>query len=451
MTVKFKVLGGGNEIGANSFLLSLDDFNIVIDCGLHPKKSGREKFPDYESIRELKIDHLIITHAHNDHIGALPYFLSFFPHAKIHCTKPTLAITELTLSNTSYLMEKDFKYEWDKSFIKNYSEELLNIIPMIMLQHEFGKKVILNEDTHLIFHESGHLLGAASLEIQYKSKRIFFTGDICFRNQALIPAAKIPNGHFDILISECTNGELDSLPEYSSELKRLAGFVNMISNRGGSILIPTFALGKAQEMLKRLDTLMGKNKIPNLPVYYSPLSKSLNSVYDDFNYTVSRIKPGIKLSEIQTRLLTRRNFSRASFWKKPAIVLVTSGMMIEDTISYRAAIEFLKRSNFGIAVCGYCDPETPGYVIKNADKNSRIFPGKKSTKPIEVLCEIENFSFTSHARREDVTKMISEMNPKTVALIHADESAINKTGEEILKLFPSIKLLSPEKGVEYLF
>lgn len=451
MNVKLKVLGGGNEIGANSFLLSLDNFNIVIDCGLHPKKSGKEKFPDYESIRDLKIDHIIITHAHNDHIGALPYFLGFFPHAKIHCTKPTLAISEMTLSNTSYLMEKDFQQEWDKSLLKNYSEELLNIIPMIMLQHDFRKEVKLSEDIHFIFHEAGHLLGAASIEIRYKSKRLFFTGDICFRDQALIPAAKVPDGHFDVLISECTNGELDFLPEYSEETKRLAEFINLISNRGGSILIPTFALGKAQEMLKRLDTLMSKNKIPRLPIYYSPLAKSLNSVYDDFNYTLSRIEPGLKLSDIPTRLLNRRNFSRASFWKKPAIVLVTSGMMIEDTISFRAALEFLQRSNFGIAICGYCDPDTPGYVIKNAEKHSRIFPGKKSTKAIEVLCEIENFSFTSHARREDVLKMISDMNPKSVALIHADENAINKTGEEILSLFPRVKLYSPEKGKEYLF
>ena len=451
MSINFKVLGGGNEIGANSFLLSLDDFHIVIDCGLHPKKSGKDKFPDYESIRNLKVDHLIITHAHNDHIGALPYFLSYFPHAKIHCTKPTLAITELTLSNTSYLMEKDFKYEWDKSFLKNYSEELLNIIPMIMLQHEFGKKVILNEDTHFVFHEAGHLLGAASIEIQYKSKRIFFTGDICFRDQALIPTAKIPNGHFDVLITECTNGEFESIPEYGLELKRLSEFINLISNSGGSILIPTFALGKAQEMLKRLDTLMTKNKIPHLPIYYSPLSKSLNSVYDDFNYTVSRIESGLKLSEIPTRLLNRRNFSRASFWKKPAIVLVTSGMMIEETISFRVAIEFLKRSHFGIAICGYCDPQTPGFIIKNAERNSKIFPGKNFTKPIEVSCEIENFSFTSHARRQDVSDMVSKMKPEIIALIHADESAINITGEELLHHFPSIKLLSPEKGKNYSF
>ena len=130
LNVSFRILGGGEEIGANSYLLRIGDENIVLDCGLHPRKKGMEMFPDYENIKNESIRHLIVSHAHNDHIGALPYFLKLFPYAKVHTTKPTLAIAEVTLMNTSTIIQKEFLGTWDKTALEYYTEETLNLIPM---------------------------------------------------------------------------------------------------------------------------------------------------------------------------------------------------------------------------------------------------------------------------------------------------------------------------------
>jgi len=443
--IKFKVLGGGDEIGANSFLISHKENNIIIDCGLHPRKKGKEIFPDYEKIKDETIQNLLITHSHNDHIGALPYFLNKFPYANIYTTKATASIAEITLVNTAGLMEREFQFEWDTSFLKYYKEEILNIIPLIIKQTDYSNKVNINESIKFEFLDAGHLLGSAGVLLNIENRSIYFTGDINFRQQKLIKPAILPKHKLDILITECTNGNTESLPTYESEETRLKNFINEITNKGGSVLIPVFALGKAQEMLKRLNELMTKNKIPHIPIYYSTLANALNRVYDDFNYTVRRVEKGFKLSEIPIRLLRRTDITRGDFYRHPSIILATSGMVIEDTYSYKIARQFLRRKDFGIAMTGYCDPETPGYRFKNSVRGEKIFLDKHKTELVEVNCRVENFSFSSHTRREDIINMVEKLDPEIVILVHGDKSAIDRVGLEILDRFPKKRVLAPEK------
>jgi cleavage and polyadenylation specificity factor subunit 3 len=446
MKLSFTALGGGNEIGANSYLLKFDDRSIILDCGLHPKKKLLEAFPDYDLLQDAP-SHLIITHAHLDHIGALPYFLKYFPSAKIHITKPTLSIAEVMLMNTSNIINRDFEFEYDKRAIEYYSEEVVNLIPYLLKQYEFNKNINLESDLSIKFIEAGHILGAAMVEINCKGKRILYTGDFSFRDQSLLPAAKNVKDKIDILITECTNGTNETLPDYKNEIKRLTKFINDITNKGGTVLIPVFAIGKAQEMQKRIFDLMEHNKIPHLPVYYSPLSSAIDDVYDHHNYNVSRMKKGLKLEHYEKRILTKRNLHRSKFFKEPSILLLTSGMMMEHTTSYIVAKEFLRRKEFGIAVCGYCDPETPGYLVKNAKKYD-VLLFRDEEKGIPVNCRIENYNFSSHAKREHILELIENTKPENVLLVHGDQNAISEMGRLILEKFPGIKLFSPEKGKE---
>ena len=448
MKIDFQILGGGEEIGANSYLLSIEEENIILDCGLHPRKKGIEIFPDYESIKEETIRHLIITHAHNDHIGALPYFLKLFPYGKVYTTKPTLAIAEVTLMNTSSILQDEFLDVWDKSVLEYYNEETLNLIPMIIKQYDYNKEIELNNKVTFEYYDAGHILGSASVLIRAGGKKIFYTGDINMREQSLIPAAELPKGKVDILILESTNGDEETLPSYKTEETRLARFINEITNSGGSVLIPVFALGKAQELLKRIDDLMTTNKIPHMPVYYSPMSKILNKVYDRYNYIVKRIEEGLKLSHIRVIELHREHLEKAEFYKNPSIVLATSGMMIQKTMSYKIARKFLQRKNFGIAVCGYCDPDTPGYKIKYAGRYERLF-FNEFDNGTDVLCRIENFKFSSHTDRRGLLKIVDRLKPEKIILLHGSEESIGEVGKEIVTGHKDIKVIVPRKGSKY--
>jgi Cft2 family RNA processing exonuclease len=448
MKINFSVLGGGDEIGANSYLISINDTNIVLDAGLHPRKKGAQSFPDYESIKDKNIEHLIITHAHTDHIGSLPYFLKFFPYAKIYSTKPTLALAEIMLNNTTRILREEFDFEFDKSLISNYKEETLDIIPMIMKRCNYNEKIFLTENISFEFLDAGHILGSSSILINVGGKKIFYTGDINLRNQTLIPKAELPKHKIDALISESTNCAAENYPDYKEETKRLSAFINRIINKGGSVLIPSFALGKAQELLMRVHTLMKKNQIPHVPIYYSTMSKAVNDIYDDYNYTVNRIKKGFHLSEIDFTLLKREDNNKGEFYKHPSIIIATSGMMMPRTASYIIAKQFLQRANFGIAVCGYCDPDTPGYKIKNAKPYERIYFNMYDNG-IDVKCEIGNFRFSSHSRKEEIESIIDELNPDTIIIVHGDENAINSLGSTIINKYPDKRIIAPEKNRAY--
>lgn len=448
MKINFKVLGGGHEIGANSYFISINETNIILDTGLHPRQKGSLAFPDYESIKNEKIEHLIISHAHTDHIGSLPYFLKYFPYTKIYSTKPTLSLAEVMLSNTTRILREEFELEFDKSMISNYKEETLDIIPMIMKRYDYNEKIDITENISFEFFHAGHILGSASVLINAGGKKIFYTGDINLRNQTLIPKAELPKHKIDILITESTNCATGNYPDYKEETDRLAAFINRVINKGGSVLMPSFALGKSQELLMRVHTLMKRNIIPHVPVYYSPMSKAINDVYDDFNYSIIRVKKGFKLSEIDFTLLNRRDSTRGDFYKHPSIIIATSGMMMPKTASYTMAKQFLPRQDFGIAVCGYCDPETPGYLIKNAKNNELIYLNNFES-PIDVKCEIGSFRFSSHSRKEELENMIEALDPETIIIVHGDENAINALGNETVKKYPSKRIIAPEKGKSY--
>lgn len=448
MKINFKVLGGGNEIGANSYLLSINETNIILDAGLHPRGKGALTFPDYESIKNLNIEHLIISHAHTDHIGSLPYFLKYFPSAKIYSTKPTLSLAEVMLSNTTRILREEFDLEFDKSLISNYKEETLDIIPMIMKRYDYNEKIFLTDKINFMFLDAGHIPGSASILINAGSKKIFYTGDINLRDQTLIPKAELPKHKVDILISESTNCAAENYPEYTAEQKKLTAFINKVINKGGSVLIPSFALGKSQEILMRIYSLMKKNLIPHIPIYYSTMSKAINDVYDDYNYTINRIKPGFKLSDINFTLLKRGDNSKGDFYKQPSIIIATSGMMMRRTASFIIAKQFLPRSNFGIAFCGYCDPDTPGYLIKNAKYNELLYLNNFEPA-IDVKCEIGNFRFSSHSRKEELLSMIDRLEPDTLIIVHGDENAINALGNETVRKYPSKRVIAPEKGKNY--
>ena len=448
MKINFKVLGGGNEIGANSYFLSINETNIILDSGLHPRGKGALAFPDYESVKNEKIEHLIITHAHTDHIGALPYFLKYFPYAKIYSTKATLSLAEVMLSNTTKILKQEFELEFDKSLISNYKEETLDIIPMIMKRYDYKEKIFLNDDICFEFLDAGHILGSASILINAGGKKIFYTGDINFRNQTLIPKAELPRHKVDILITESTNCATENYPDYKEETTRLASFINRAIDKGGSVLIPSFALGKSQELLMRVHYMMQKNLIPHVPLYYSPMSKAINDVYDDYNYTVNRIKQGFKLSEIDFTLLKREDYFKGDFYKRPSIIIATSGMMMRRTASYIIAKQFLPRPNFGIAFCGYCDPETPGYLIKNAKPFEMLYLNMYDAG-IDVRCEIGNFRLSSHSRKEELEGMIEKLDADTIIIVHGDENAINALGNETVRKYPATRVIAPEKGKNY--
>ncbi len=440
-------LGGGREIGANSFYYGVDGRGILIDAGLHPEKTGWAAFPSISSLSGNPVDHFFITHAHTDHLGGVPFVRQSFPDLPIHATSETIELAKIMLSNSASLLPKQHTKDVIDA-LPNYTilalpETIAKMEPM-----ELGTSKELSGNTKVTYYPSGHILGAAGVLIEHKGTRIFHTGDTSLHAQRIVAGAQLPERPIDILISESTNGVLDAYLTHSreQEFERLVQTINETLAANGSVLIPVFALGKLQEMLMMIGDAIRDGKIPKVPIYTGGIGRKISEVYDKFLSSPSRTNDTDKTSDVEQAEVPRRGgLFDGKYFSEPSIVLAASGMMQDGTASYMLAQRWLRHAHFAICFVGYTDPRTPGYAVSHAELGTRIRFGSMK-RDVPVRCKIERFRFSAHARREELLEIVQRLRPKHVVLTHGDEKAINAFSELILQHFPNMKVSAPGIG-----
>lgn len=449
--ISFLPLGGGNEIGANSYYLNFNGNGIILDCGIHPQKTGLESLPNFDLIKDKSVDSCLISHAHQDHIGSLPFLVKRFPYVKIITTPQTRALAELTLHNSVSILKKEIE-EDDFEF---YSHDEVDLLIKMIEYKEYQNEFELNsfhqfKDSKVTatFYNAGHILGSAGIFLENNDYKIFYTGDINLTNQTLLPKAKLPETKVDTLILETTYGATDSdlLLDWDTESLRFAKEANNILNNGGSILIPVFSLGKMQEILGTIWQLMQKRKLTTVDVYTGGLGTKINRAYDYNRFVTNRVDEEFELISIPQKDYYEIS-SPEEFFKHPCIVLASSGMMISGTSSFTYAKRWLKQKDSAIFTVGYMDTKTPGYVIANSERGNKIqLTG--FDEPTEVSCATKNFKFSAHARREDLLKIVDKLKPDSVILTHGDDDALDWMGSSVLKKNKNIKVQIAKVGKE---
>jgi Cft2 family RNA processing exonuclease len=450
--IRFIPLGGGGEIGANCYYLNIEGTGILLDCGMHPQKIGLDALPDFDLIKDLQVDFVLISHAHMDHLSSLPYLVQRHPYIRIISTPQTRAIAELTLHNSVSILREQLN---ENDEIKIYSHEeidlLIQSIEYRSFEEEFEIKGYDGTITIKVsFHDAGHILGSASILIDTGSEKLFYTGDIKLSSQSLIDKAKLPKTNVDILLLETTYGSTDtgSILSWEMESKRFATEANNVIGNGGSILIPVFSLGKHQEILSTLWKLMLKDKLIQTDIYTGGIGPKISRIYDYNRYTVNMIDKEFELKNIpQKNLYEITNYE--DFFKNPSIILASSGMLLERTISFRLAQYWIKKHQSAIFTVGYMEEKTPGFKLANSKIGDKIKLSEYSEAEI-VKCDIKRFRFPSHALREELIQIVKKLNPLKVILVHGDTSAIDWVGANIIKEYKQIKVYSAEEGKELL-
>lgn len=447
--ISFLPIGGGNEIGANSYYLNFNGNGIILDCGIHPQKIGLQSLPNFDLLNDKPIDTCLISHAHQDHIGSLPFLVKKFPYTKIISTPQTRALAELTLHNSVSILKKEIEEEAFEFYTHDEVDLLVKMIEYKEYENKFELTAFHNLKDSLVkaaFYNAGHILGSAGILLENNDYKIFYTGDINLTDQTLLPKAKLPETKVDTLILETTYGATDSnlLLDWNSESLRFANEANKIINNGGSILIPVFSLGKMQEILSTLWLLMEKRKLTTVDIYTGGLGTKINRTYDYNRFVVDRID-----NEFELNAIPQKDYYEITnpedFFNHPCIVLASSGMMIKNTASHNIAKRFLKKKDSAIFTVGYMDTESFGYVIANSERGDKIQLNEYD-EPTEVKCEIKNFKFSAHARREDLLKIVDKLKPDNVILTHGDEDALNWMGSSILKQHKETKLHIAQVG-----
>jgi len=440
-------------IGANSLFVQLGDINILIDSGLHPKRVGRRATPDHGPIRGKNIDLIIITHCHLDHIGSLPVVMREHPNTPVIMTSSSRMLIERMLHNSASVMLRQ-REDQDIPDYPLFTHEEIDRISRRLTGIPFGqvKKFRgMKDEIEVMLHPAGHVAGAAAVEIRHKHRSIFFTGDVLFENQRTLPGAKFPAGHFDTIVMETTRGTTERSAEKTrgAEMARLVASINDTIQRGGSFLIPVFALGRMQEILSIVHDARKFRRLVECPIYASGLGMDLVDYFDEISRKTKHLQfnKGI-VKELKIRPLPRV-LKPGEDPKQNALYIISSGMLVERTPSYTLASGLLGNAGNTIGFVGYCDPDTPGGQLL-ASKPGETFLFETAHVKTKIKARVERFELSGHADREELLQFAVQTGARSIVLTHGDPAAREWFAQQLAQLLPSAKVLNPIPLKEYL-
>jgi len=439
-------------IGANSLFIQLGDLNILVDSGLHPKKVGRRAAPDLGPLRGRSLDLIIITHCHLDHIGSLPLTMREHPDAPVIMTTSSRMLIERMLHNSASVMMRQREEEHIPDY-PLFTHEEVDRITRRLTGLLFGHARRFRgprDEIEVTFHPAGHVAGAAGVEIRHKHRVIFFTGDVLFESQRTLAGAKFPAGPFDTLITETTRGLTVRTAEKNraAEMARLVASINDAIQRGGSFLIPVFALGRMQEILAIVHDARKFRRLVDCPIYASGLGMDLVDYFDEIARKTRHVQfsRGI-VKELKVRPLPRALHAGEDPGQN-ALYVVSSGMLVERTPSYTLASGLLGHARNTIGFVGYCDPDTPGGRLL-ASKPGETFLFETAHVKAKVKARIERFELSGHADRDELLRFAVRTGARSVVLTHGDPAARAWFASQLATHLPRAKVLDPVPLQQY--
>ena len=442
--MKLKFLGAAREVTGSKILLTDDSGQkILFDCGMFQGK-GLETD---EMNRDLGFDpslinHIILTHAHIDHSGLIPYVYKLGFRGSIVCSNATRDLCSIMLADTAYIQEHD-----TKTYNKRRAKKGLPLVTPIFTQEDAkdcmalfigvpsDMKFRIHENIKVKFTSTGHMLGSgvANLLITENGRttRIAYTGDIGRpTSRILVPPKPFPQA--DFLITESTYGDRLHQDQFSADEELLKTVVHTCVNKGGKLIIPSFSVGRTQEIVYSLNNFFNQGRLPRIEIFVdSPLAVNATTIFrmhpECFNKEVLQkmeSDPDPFGFNSLTYITRQEDSKKLNDYKKPCIIISASGMMEAGRIKHHLANNISNPKNT-ILIVGYCSPVTLGARIARGDKEVSIF-GTVYKVNAEVR-EIDSFS--GHGDYKEMISFLDCQNKTEVQktfLVHGEyETQVN--------------------------
>ncbi|MCX8147247.1 MAG: MBL fold metallo-hydrolase [Candidatus Woesearchaeota archaeon] len=413
--MKFIFHGAAKEVGRSCIELTGRKSRVLIDAGIKLSEVGTEFPVGLEDQKKLKgIDAVFISHAHLDHTGFLPLLDNRGLKCPIFATEETKEITGLLLKDAfkiGRLKHEHLGYE------KADIEKALAWIKNIKIDKEGNIKGINFE-----YFDAGHIPGSASMIIEIDKKRIFYTGDINTKDTRLLKGAETGNiKDIDIMICESTYGDRDH-PARNDEERRFVEEIKSTIENKGSVIIPVFAVGRAQEVALIINGLLGEfiNE-DNVPIYLDGMAIDATKIIQKYPYS---IKSGAELAKSLENIefvkgeIQRENIIRKSK-QVPSIFITTSGMMTGGPV-----MDYMKslynNSKNSVLLTGFQGEHTNGRMLI---EEGNIFIDGWRTK---VMCNVKRFDFSAHAGQEELRNLVKKANPIHIIFVHGDGGPVDE-------------------------
>ncbi len=460
--MKLHFLGANRQVTGSCYCLEAMGKRVLIDCGLFQERSHLGRNWDELPVDPRTLDAVLLTHAHLDHCGRLPRLVRSGFKGPIYCTAPTVELADIVMRDSGRIQEEDasFKkkrYQREQRQSKHpiaplYTEDDAKKVTPMLKPLAFNACHRLFPGFEVCYHDAGHVLGSAMITIDLtdagRRQRILFSGDIGQWNKPLIPDPSLIDTA-DHVVMESTYGDRDHKTNGSID-DALANIVNDAYERRGNVVIPTFAIERAQELLFHFSLLQTTKRIPRVPVFLdSPMAINVTEVFSRHRSFLDEQMRGLLDAgehplDFPGLYLTRSHAQSKAInaVRSTAVILAGAGMCTGGRIKHHLAHN-ISRPESTILFVGYQSPDTLGGQIVRGDPQVRIF-GRTQ----DVRANIRQVSgLSAHADRTGLLRWIDALNPKprNVFLTHGEDDVAHTLATQ-LRNTHQLHVTVPEYG-----
>lgn len=436
---KLTFLGAAGSVTGSKYLVEASGKRLLVDCGLF---QGTSELKDRNwkplPVDPRTIDYAVLTHAHLDHTGWLPVLVKDGYRGPIFANPATVELTEILLKDSAHLQEEETEHARAKKYSRHPEPRSLytpdDVDPVLKLLKTMPRSGGLNisPEFHVAGFDAGHILGSSSLELTItegaKKTVVVFSGDIGRYDQVILKDPTTPPSNADVLICESTYGDREHQDGNPDDL--LAQVVNRVVKRGGSIVIPAFAIGRTQTFMYYLRQLEDQQRIPRVPVYVdSPMALSATDLYlkhrEDHDLEFVREEGtdgrGDPLDVHEFHLTRSADESKAiNNIKTPCIIISASGMVTGGRVLHHL-VHRLPDPRNAVILAGFQAEGTRGRALQEGARTLNIFG-----QAVPVCAEVvEMGQFSAHAGKSELLRWLTGLPspPKQTYLTHGEPQA----------------------------